>query len=75
MSDQENPTVEQSLHSIALSLIEINKELREMHRQSKRSSTRVVQSIEGSQFRALDERLRRPNKPSLWQRIWNYRYV
>lgn len=69
MTTENQPTVEQSLHSIALSMIEINKELKEMRRIQK-------DTLRCMKAQARQE-IMRPvlRKPSFWTRFWGTRTV
>ena len=59
----EQPTVEQSLHSIALSLIEINKVIQE----ARRTQTRAFRFAKGEAVR-IAQPFEPRKKPSLWAR-------
>ncbi len=65
------PTTEQSLHSIALSLIEINRVMQD----AKRTQTRAFRFSKQEAVRINRRPLEVPKQPSLWRRILDYRYI
>ena len=66
----EQPTMEQSLHSIALSLIEINRVIQD----ARRTQTRAFRFTKREAMR-LGRPFEPRKKSSLWARIWAYRWT
>ncbi len=65
MNTDDQPTVEQSLHSIALSLIELNKGLRD----TRRTQVKTFRLAKQETLRLSRPQVDLP-KPSLWLRFW-----
>jgi hypothetical protein len=70
MSDQEHPTVEQSLHSIALSLIEMNRYNREQTRTQKKTLRQNIRVADAEAFRATRDLFKK--KKTVWGKLKDF---
>ena len=71
VTDTPQPTAEQSLHSIALSLIEINRVMQD----AKRTQTKAFRLSKHETVRINRRPMEMPKEPSLWAKIRDYRWA
>lgn len=71
VTETPQPTAEQSLHSIALSLIEINKVIQG----AKRTQTEAFRFNKREAMMINRRPMELPKEPSIWARIRDYRWA
>ncbi len=67
-NDENQPAVEQSLHSLALSMIQINDELKKTRRLQHEALRFAKREAVIINRRPMEL----PKEPSLWAKIWGY---
>lgn len=68
MTTDNQPTVEQSLHSLALSMIQINDELKK----TRRIQTETLRFMKREARQTIVPWNQSRKKPSLWARFWEF---